>query len=342
MAINPKLEFYRFPLNHKKEDFKTFRDFAIEELKAGKNPSDEKVVKACFNHFIQSLKTDYAKNDKLKKKISFEKKRSINKYFDKGPAFDTAEFTISGVINGGPYGRESIISNNDDEEDSTSLGINKTVLKYFFFFTYLPPDHNEGFFMIHSNSKEESITNIFRSYITYIFRGVNFNKAIPSEYCPKSFQEEFKNGAVLKSMSFKTSFLEDIHTTDGISDKFQDYDIKIEAVPKNKNIKGDDAPGFMSFIQSKLFGSKSKEKKLIDFDQRKMILESDITGSKKTFEWNNKDNDFVPVVYLEGRISGKNIDGTPDFDELKEYCSKIFKDEILPEIRPDLYVNKAK
>lgn len=342
MAINPKLEFYRFTLNHKKEGFKTFRDFAMEELKAGKNPTDEKVVETCFKHFIQSLKSDYAKDDKLKKKIGFEKKKSINKHFDKGPAFNSANYTISGVINGGQYGRESIISNNDDEDDSTSLGINKSVLKYFYFFIYLPPNHNEGFFMIHSNGKEETITNIFRSYITNIFRGNNFNKAQPREYCPKSFQDEFKKGAILKSMSFKTSFMDDIHTTDGVSQLFQHYDIKIEAVPKNKEVTGNMAEGFLSKLQGKLFGSKDKERKLKDFDETKMLLESDITGgSTKTFQWNTKDNEFVPVVYLKGRVNKTNIDGTPDFDELKQYCSTIFNDEILPEIRPDLYVTKA-
>lgn len=342
MAINPKLEFYRFTLNHKKEDFKTFRDFAIQELKAGKNPTDEKVVEACFKHFIQSLKSDYAKDDKLKKKICFEKKKSINKHFDKGPAFNSSDYTIFGVINGGPYGRESIISNNDDEDDSTSLGINKSVLSYFYFLAYLPANHNEGFFMVHSNSKEESITNIFRGYISNLFRGNNFNKPKAEEYCPHSFQEEFKKGAILKSMSFKTTFMDELHTTDGISQLLQHYDIKIEAVPKNKEITGTVAESFMSKLQAKLFGSKDKERKLKDFDETKMVLESDITGSTKTFEWNTKDNDFVPVVYLKGRVNKTNVDGTPDFEELKQYCARIFEDEILPEIRPDLYVTKAK
>lgn len=341
MAINPKLEFYRFTLNHKKEDLKTFRDFAIEELKAGKNPTDEKVVEACFKHFIQSLKSDYAKDDKLKKKIGLENKKSINKHFDRKPTFNSADYIISGVLNGGMYGRDRIVSNNDDENDSFTLGLNKSVLLYFYVFIYLPPDHNEGFFMIHSNGKEETITNIFRSYITNIFRGNNFNKAQPTEFCPKSFQDEFLKGAVLKSMSFKSTFMDELHTTDGLSQLFQHYDIKIEAVPKNKEITGDVAEGFMSKLQAKLFGSKNKERKLKDFDETKMVLESDITGSTKTFEWNTKDNDFVPVVYLKGRVSKTNIDGTPDFDELKQYCATIFKDEILPEIRPDLYVTKA-
>ncbi len=32
MALRPKLEFYRFSLNHKEEEYKTFYNFAKEEL----------------------------------------------------------------------------------------------------------------------------------------------------------------------------------------------------------------------------------------------------------------------------------------------------------------------
>jgi hypothetical protein len=46
-------------------------------------------------------------------------------------------------------------------------------------------------------------------------------------------------------------------------------------------------------------------------------------------------------VYLNGRISKSNPDGTPDFDELAELCKNYFNDEILPELRPDLYVSRA-
>ena len=41
---------------------------------------------------------------------------------------------ITGVINGGKYGTDRAISNNDDENDSSSLGTNKTVASYFFIY----------------------------------------------------------------------------------------------------------------------------------------------------------------------------------------------------------------
>ncbi|HEY1046298.1 MAG TPA: hypothetical protein VGF79_07655, partial [Bacteroidia bacterium] len=134
MSINPKLEFFRFSLNHKNEEFKTFRDFVIEELGVSKSANNEKVIESCFKHFIQSLKTDYSKDEKLKKRIVIEGKKSINKHHDKKPTLNTADYTISGVINGGLYGRERIIANNDDDDDSSTLGMNKTVLMYFFIF----------------------------------------------------------------------------------------------------------------------------------------------------------------------------------------------------------------
>lgn len=337
MATNPKLEFFRFKLNHKKENFKTFKDFAILELGGSKSLSDEKTVELCFKHFMKSLSSEHAKDDKIKKTIKVENKKSINKHLDKKPTYNSANHTIFGIINGGPYGRERIISNNDDDEDSSALGLNKSVLLYFYFFIYLPPDHNEGFFMIHSNSDEETITTLFRRYITYVFKGKSFNKATAIEFCPKSFQEEFLKGAILKSMIFKSSFIDNIPTTNSISQLFQNYNIKIEATPRNKNIPGIDAQGFLAKLSKKIFGSKNQERVLEDFEETKVILKSDITSSQKTFEWNTKDKDFIPVVYLKGRIIKKNADDTPDFEELEKYCLTVFKDEILEEIRPDLY-----
>jgi hypothetical protein len=338
---NPKLEFYRFKLNHKQEDFKTFRDFAIEELNVGKNSKNVTVIKTCFNYFIKSLDGDFAKDDKLKKQIVLIKKQSVNKYLEKRPVFDSNSNTIYGVINGGPYGRDRILSDVNDQEDSSELGRNKSVLLYFYFLLYLPSDHNEGCFIIHSNGLDESITKIFRNFISNIFKGTSFYKSQCESFCPKSFQDEFKKGATLKSMMFKTSFIENIHSTNGMSSIMQQYDIKIEAIPKNKNIAITEASKIKTFLSKKIFGNNTAPKALNDFDETKMCAENQVTDQTKTFEWNSKDNDFIPVVYLKGRISKYNPDDTPDFDELANLCMNYFKDEVLPEIRPDLNVSRA-
>ena len=338
---NPKLEFYRFKLKPKKEDFKTFRDFAIDELKAGKKSTNETIVKTLFRYFIKSLDGDFSKDDKLKKQIVLIKKKSVNKYLDKQPAFDSSTNTIFGVINGGPYGRDRILSDIDDQEDSSVLGQKKSVLLYFYFLLYLPTDHNEGCFIIHSNGADESITKLFRIFISNIFKGNSYYKVQCESFCPKSFQDEFRKGATLKSIWFKKSFVENIHSTDGLSNLMQQYDIKIEAVPKNKKIAITDVNKVRNFLSKKIFGNDKNPKTLREFDETKIRTENPVTDSTKTFEWNTKDGDFVPVVYLKGRISSYNPDGTPDFKELSQLCKNYFNDEILPELRPDLYVSRA-
>jgi hypothetical protein len=338
---NPKIEFFRFQLKPKKDDFKTFREFAIDELKVGLKSNNETVLKSLFKHFIESLEMEFAKDERIKKRITLIKKSNVNQYLSKRPVFNSANNTIYGVINGGPYGRDRILSDIDDQEDSSSLGQKKAVLQYFYFLLYLPTDHNEGCVIIHSNGSDESITKLFKRFIGHLFKGNNFNKVVCNPFCPKSFQEEFKKGATLQSLFFKSTFLEEIHTTDGMSKMMDQYDIKIEAIPKNKTISVTKASQVLDFLSKKFFGSSKKTKSLGDFETTKMVAENSITDSKKTFEWNAKDNEFVPVIYLNGRISKFNLDGTPDFDELDELCKNYFKDEVLPEIRPDLYVSRA-
>lgn len=342
MATNPKLEFYRFKLNHKKDNDKTFKEFAIDELGGAKSITNEKAVELCFKHFIKSLGSDIAKDDRLKKKLGLEKKKSINSHLDKQPAFDSAQSLIYGVINGGPYGRERIISNNDDENDSEKLGLNKSVLLYFYFFLYVPADHSEGCFIIHSNNSEETITVLFRNFIANMFKGKNYNKSVPEAFCPKSFQDEFKKGAILKSMIFKTSFVDTIHATDAVTNQFKAYDIKIEAIPHKKDILVKEAAKFKEFLSKKLFGTKQKGKLIQQFEETKLNTGNDLTKGTKVFEWNTRENEFVPVVYLEGRLEKANADGTPDFKELGELCLNLFNYEILKSIRPDLNATKIK
>lgn len=341
MANTSKLEFYRFKLNSKNEEFKTFKDFALEELTRRRILSDEIAMQLCFKHLIKCLNEDIAQDNKLKKELALIEKKSVNKYLDYKPTINTDKYIISGVINGGPYGRDKIISDKDDRDSSSSVSRKNSVLQYFYFLLYIPMDHNEGCFIIHSNGYDESITILFRNFISKVFKGHNYNKAVLESFCPKSFQDEYRKGAVLKKLSFKSSFIENTHSQNGIQDIVNAYDIKIEATPKSTgSLNISDAERFKNFIAKMLFGKKNKEKKLDDFEETKMIAENPVTKAQKVFEWNTKDNDFVPVIYLDGRIKKYNEDGTPNFEELGQLCLNYFNDEVLPELRPDLNATK--
>jgi hypothetical protein len=341
-AINPKLEFYRFKLNHRQEDFKTFRDFALEELSARKNWNNEKIMGTLFLHFKNSLNGKNAKDDKLKKQIKLETRRSVNKYLDNQPKYITEDSIICGVINGGPYGRDRIIGDINNPEEGSQLSKTKSVLQYYFILLYLPLDHNEGCFIIHSNGKEETITNIFRRFISNMFKATDYNKTSMNSFCPKSFQEEFRKGAIIQSIEFKDTEVDDIHTVNATSENMGKFDVKIEIIPRNKEISVSLGESIKSSLNSFFFGKEQKHKNLNEFDNANLITKNPVDNSTRTFEWNSKDNDFVPVVWLNGRISKLNEDDTPDFDELEKLCINYLKDEVLPDLRPDLNVTKAK
>jgi len=341
MATNPKLEFYKFQLVSKEGKEKTFRDFAIEELSGNRAITNDEAFKLCFMHFIQTLESKHAKNDKKKKTITIIENSKTNPYLHLKPIPIIKKNLITGVINGGPYDKDAIVSDLANKEDNTKLGRNKSVLLPYFILLYLPTDYSQGFFAIHSNSTEETVTTIFRSYVSNLFSGNNYYKAIPEAFCPKSFQNEFKKEAIIKNLTFSTTVIDNTHSTDPIRNLLKEYNIKIEATPKRKSISITEAQKVLDFFKKKVFvAKKDKPIELDDFNSKKLVVENDVTKKQKVFEWSAKDNEFVPAVFLEGRV--KIVDGTPDFEDLKTVCINIFESEILNEIRPDLNVSKIR
>lgn len=342
MAFNPKLEFYKFQLKSSDGNTKTFRDFAIEELKGAKSISNDDAFKKCFEHFIKTIGKEHAKSPTKKMTITIIDNPRTNPYIKLKPSPTINKHIIAGVINGGPYDKDAIVSSIANKEKNRKLGRDNSILLPYFVFIYLPSDYHEGLFAIHSNSVEESVTAIFRSYISNLFRGDNYNKAILQPFCPQSFQDEFRKGAIIKTINFSTTIVENTHSTDPIQQLLQEYTIRIEATPKDRRenaIPLSEAKKVFNFFEKKIFkSSKNKEVTLDNFTEKSVVAENDVTKNTKVFQLNQEDDNFVPVVKLQNRI--RIIDGSPDFEELRKYCLEIFENEILTEIRPDLNAKK--
>lgn len=336
--INPKLEFYKFKLNHKDGD-KTFRDFAIDALGESRTISPEKAFKKCFEVFMSNLNTGFEENDRLQKTITLISKRTVNKHLDKKPSINSVKSIFYGVINGGPYGKDRILSNIEDKELSETISKEKPVLSYYYIFVYLPPDHNEGFFMIHSNNSDDSITGAFRQYVAKMFKRGAYRKPIMEAFCPRQFQDEFKNGATLQNITFKTSYIDDIPQDNPLYEIFNQYTIKIEAIPKRKDVPASKANYVKNFLDDRFYGTTNTNKSLSEFDKVSLVTTNPETKTTKTFEWNNRDAEFVPVVYLEKFVRLED-DKTPNFEQLKTYCLDLFENTILQELRPDQYVER--
>lgn len=171
MALRPKLEFYTLKLVSKDLDYKTFRDFAIEELYQRRPSSEAQIMNKLFDHFVNGLVTNIAKDKRIKKQLKLIKTTS-NKHLANRPVVDVQKNIIYGVINGGRFGRDGLMSDSSaDAEEANAFSKNKTILRYYYFLLYLPLDHDEGCLIIHSNSKEETITDMFKVYVKRLFMG---------------------------------------------------------------------------------------------------------------------------------------------------------------------------
>ena len=338
MALKPKLEFYRIKLVPKNGEYKTFKDFAVDELYQRRPSSDAQIMNKLFDHFMNKLVTDTAKSSSIKKQLKLIK-TNANIHLEHSPRVDVRNNLIYGVINGGRFGRNGMMSDSSaDVEEANAFGKNKTILRYYYFLLYLPLDHNEGCFIIHSNSKEETITDMFKVYIERLFKGGNYKRTALNMFCPKSFQEEFQNEAIIKSLEFSNTYRDEVFTDNGIGTYQQLYDVKIEIKPKGGNISLMAKSRMVNLLrQLGFFRYRHDTESLTSFDRKKMILNSPFSKTDRTFDFDDESFNVIPVVYLEGRINHYNDDDTPEFNELNQLCQNLFKDEVLPEIRPDLF-----
>ena len=338
MALRPKLEFYKLRLVSKDLEYKTFRDFAISELYQRKPSSDVQIMNKLFDYFMSQLVTEKAKDRSIKKQLKLIKTAS-NKHLENRPVVDVHNNIIYGVINGGRFGRDGMMSDSSAEaEDANAFGKNKTILRYYYFLLYLPLDHNEGCFIIHSNSKEETITDIFKLYMERLFRGGSFQRPALNMFCPESFQKEFQDEAIIKSIEFSNTYMDEIFTGNGMESYSQLYDVRIEIRPKDGDVslKARSKIGKL-FEQIGFYRQKQNTDRLTSFESKKMTLSSPFSKTDRTFDFDDENLNVIPVVYLEGRINHYNDDDTPEFGELNQLCQNLFQDEVLPEIRPDLF-----
>lgn len=340
---NPKLDFFRFKLKHKSGADKTFREFMLESGKCTNEDSDSKIFGKLFEYFMNELKNDFAKNDSIKKVmtlISNKGHRITNRHWDERPKPDLAKNIIAGVVNGGTYGKDRIVTKLSKKDETSNLTVDQPVLQYYYIFLYLPIDHNEGFMMIHTDSAEESISNFARNYISELFSIGSFQKPTIRIFAPKCFQDEYRQGAVVKSMSFQTTYVDNqIEDDDPIKDVMSDYDVKINITPKGKGNKSLAKMGSIrNYLKQRFFGVRSYTKQLDEFEKCTVNTVNKDTKTSKTFDWNLRDSELTPVVYLDGKVAF-NEDGTVNLARLDTYCKDLFENQIIRELRPDKYVD---
>lgn len=341
---NPKLEFFRFKLNHKSGENKTFRQFMLGTGKCTLKQKDSTIFGELYKYFMEAPSKGFAKNESLKKVVTVignRGKKIINKHFDKRPKPEFPSCIISGVVNGGSFGKERILSDLDKKDESGKIRSSQPVLQYYYVFLYLPLDHHEGFMMVHSDSADETITQAMRNYVAALFTQGDYRKPTMTAFVPRHFEEEYKDGAIINSISFtKTDISAQVEDNDPVKESVNEFDVKITLTLKGEKADLSKAVPVRDFFSKRLFGTKDVHYRLEEFEKCTVSTKNLDTKSTKTFDWNIRDQELRPVVYLNDRVTMED-DGTPNFAALNSYCHQIFEDIIKQDIRPDLNVKRV-
>jgi len=339
---NPKLEFFRFKLNHKSGNYKTFRDFMVENGKTTRRQQDNTIFGALYKYVMEKPKNDFETNDSLKKVVTLIGNTRYNKHYDERPKPKYPACIISGVINGGPFGKERILTDLGQKNDVSNISSTQPVLQYYYVFLYLPLNHNEGFLMVHSDSAEETITQAYRKYVADLFQLGDYKKPIMKAFVPKHFRDEYKNGAILKSMTFVNNELSaDLDEDNPLREIANEYEVRITLTPKGE-AKADLGmlENIRNFFVRRRFGTQAVSRSLDEFEKCTVSTKNEGANSTKTFDWNNRDEELLPAVFLKDRVQ-IGADGTPVFSNLDTFCHNLFNTQILPEIRPDQNVQRV-
>ncbi len=195
--------------------------------------------------------------------------------------------------------------------------------------------------MVHSDSADETITQAVRNYVAGLFSLGDYRKPVMTAFAPKRFEEEYKDGAVINSMSFvKTDINPQIEDDDPARDSVNEFDVKITLTLKGEKADLSKAVAIKNFFSKRFFGTKDFNYRLEEFDKCAVSTKNEDTKSTKTFDWNIRDQELRPVVYLKDRVAMED-DGTPNFAALDKYCRQIFEEIIKQDLRPDLDVDRV-
>lgn len=345
MAVNPRVDFYQLFLRPAKRNrFKTFRNFAEDVLLVPHTASDVEVFGKLYDHFMSKLVSSIASDDAIKKQVRWLDTEE-NLYRAYKPQADYNRNIIWGVLMGGRYGRNGLLvdrSNLDEDVSADAINPTKSVLRYFYFMLYLPLDHNEGCLVIHSNSRDESSSDIFRSFLEKLFQANDsYNKLKLRHYCPRYFQNLFKEGAVLKQLQFADTCIDTGLNANGIVNDGNEksYDIKLYITPHNERATFDNAIQVARSLMQRIgYSFEGNIKYLMDANTSKITVENPETKKNQTFSLDTDEINLCPAIDLVSILRENDFveDGTPKIEILHEKILSIFLSEVLPELRPDL------
>jgi len=317
MAHNPKLEVFIISLKPTTKRDVTFRDFYRTKLSIKDDVDDKNLFSEYFKQFITAVDGEGFFEDKKNHKAftAYDTRKDKENQQNNTIRPHSISHIIEGIVEGGRYGQTRSTANLSNKSKKGKLGTRDIVLDQFYFLLFTPLNTDKGIFMLQSYT-EDSIRDVFTTFLKPFFSAEGFYNINIDYYTPKQYIEEFKEGAMLRSISFTKNILIG-HIGGQNEEEVEEFTIKIEVKAPNKKVS---IANLKKWIE-KLSPITFKDKKLEEFSKR-IYLGNSQTEKDAYYDLEKDLETIKPTIYLENRINLNN-DGIPNFAELKTYCLEL-------------------
>lgn len=162
---------------------------------------------------------------------------------------------------------------------------------------------------------------------------MSLNKGCKVEtYIPTFLKEEFKEGAIVQSLTYSQQFVTEVDTSDGITNHEEAYNVIIQIQPQNQTVELGSINSLLDKVGNMAIKVGQRIKPLSEFEKKKGALRNE--DMKKTSPFSLDDDEKVRPVIMLDDIETLGIDEDGNFcrADLKTYC-----DGLLQQIYSDIY-----
>lgn len=328
MAHEPILQVFKIGLNpSRRVPESSFLHLAFEKFGINEADfTDTEIYPLILQDLISTIDDGYFKNEAKKKAIGIEKNEDEG--VNTAIKFDSNKSLIYGTIQGGKYGQSRSVGNLNDSDSRQPLSEDNVVLDKYFFLIHIPLNSEKGVAMIHSYT-DDTINDIFSSWLREIFSSTLFFKPDIIPYFPNKIRQEFIDNSFVKEFKFsKDILISEIDSIRTINTKEWTVDIILRAKEGGAEISYIDQLAKM--FNGIILKSKRKQFKLEEFNKKTGTLNDG--KHQNSFKIGDK-IDIHPTIYLGDKIL-LQADKSPNWDQLELFCFELLE-EIIPEVYPE-------
>jgi len=329
MSHEPKLTVYTIKLKPLDNSLQNSNRqlFRQKTGQADNEVQDSVLFMDFFKLFLKEFESpEMYKHEASNKSMTFYQRDIDQNDVDTNVHANTSKFTISGVVEGGPYGRKKNKTDSGNKADKTPVKETDAITDDFYFCIYLPPESNKSILIIQSligDSIDSVIKDFWQKFLQH--EGF-FDTTAPTRYVPQAIIDDFKREIAVSSLTYTTTVAGQTLLDPAIDLQDKNFKITVKIEPL-----GDMSVAEFEAAKESINDKQVGTTRLGGFRLKRASLKDTTSGKKSPFQLDS-DYDVHPVIFLKKYIEFPN--DILDFGLVAQYSENLLEKILKPALYP--------